>query len=749
MSNETLKTADVMPLIGKPYSRTDGRAKVTGTAKYSAEWQIKNLAHGVFASSDIAKGRITAMDVSAAKKVPGVIEVYTSENLPKPAKTLEEAKAFVGSNFLPMQNGEIRYSLQPIALVIAETLEAATYAATLIKPTYFKTGSPVASIHASNAKLVEPTRPHNGELKPVLRGDAIAAFASAPVKITETYTHATNHHNAMEMPATIAVWEADDHLTLYDTVQGVSTAQGTVAAILGLPAEKVRIVNKYLGGGFGSKGAIWAASILTALASKAVGRPLKVAVSREQYFASNGLRDEQKQIISLGATKEGKLLSIVHEKQSATSVTDDYAEANGNILNMLYACPAFETKYRVVRANIITPTFMRAPGEMPGCFAIECALDDLAYKLKIDPLEIRRINHADTDPSNGKPFSSKSLLQCYTRGAELIGWKDRPKTNRATRDGNWLVGWGISTASYPVHSNQGNARARYFLDGTLGVSSAATDLGTGTYTICTQTASETFGVPMDKVKFELGDSSLPTTAISGGSMAAGSTTAAVHAACVALMTKIKKYVVADEKSPLHGANPDDVVLKDEVLSLKSDPSKSEKYSEMLQRNKQTNIEANGEGKYGASKEHSMHSFGVHYCKVKVDEALGIVRVEKWVGVHAVGRVLNEKTARSQMIGSTAMGIGNALSEQTEIDLRYARYVNANLGEYHVAVNADTPSDIVIEFIPEEDPHVGGVGAKGMGELGIVGVSAAIANAIFHATGRRLRDLPFSPDKVMA
>ena len=748
MSNETLKTADLMPIIGKPLTRVDGRAKVTGEAKYSAEWEIKNLVHGVFVSSDIAKGRTSAIDVTEAKKVPGVIEVYTFENLPKLPVSPEKAHAFVGSQFIPMQTSEIRYSLQPIALVIAETLEAATYGAMLVKPTYFKTGSPVAGIHAPNAKLVDPTRPHNGKMEPIHRGDAKAALASAPIKVNATYLHAPNHHNAMEIPATIAVWEPDDHLTIYDTVQGVTNIQSSLAALLGLSSERVRVVNKYLGGGFGSKGGLWGATILTALAAKAVGRPLKVALTREQYFASNGHRDEQKQIISLGATREGKLLSIVHEKQSATSVTEDYAEANGNILEMLYDSPNFETKYRVVRANIITPTFMRAPGEMPGDFAIECLMDDLAYKLGIDPIQIRLINHADIDPGKKKPFSSKSLKQCYARGAEIIGWKNRPSGTRATRDGHWLIGWGMSTASYPVNSNQGNARARYAIDGTLGVTSAATDIGTGTYTICTQTASETFGIPMDKIKFELGDSAYPTTAISGGSMAASTTTAAVHQACLNLLAKIKKYASDDEKSPLHGANPDDIVLKDGVLSLKSDPNKTDKYAEMLQRKNQSNIEASGEGHYGASKEHSMHAFGAHFCQVKVDEELGLVRVVKWVGVHAAGRILNERTARSQILGSTAMGIGNALFEQSEMDYRYARYVNANLGEYHVAVNADAPSDVTIEFIPEEDPHVGGVGAKGLGELGIVGVSAAIANGIYHATGRRLRDLPFTPDKVM-
>ncbi len=749
MSNETLKSADLMPKIGKPLSRVDGRAKVTGTAKYTAEWQIKNLAYGVFATSSIAKGRITKLDTSEAKKVPGVLEVYTHENLPKLPQPFEKAQAFVGSKFLPMESGEIRYSNQPIALVVAETLEQATYAAMLIKAVYFKTGTPVAGLHAPNAKLEEPTRPHNSDFKPISRGDAKAALASAPVKVTAVYTHAINHHNAMEIPATIAVWEPDDHLTMYDTVQGISTSQGSLASILGLSAEKVRVVNKYLGGGFGSKGAVWPASVLTALAAKSLGRPLKVALTREQYFASNGHRDEQTQTLTLGADRSGKLLGIMHEKRSATSVTDDYAEANANLIDMLYACPAFHAEYKVVRANVLTPVFMRAPGEMPGAFALESAMDDLAAKLGLNPLDLRLRNYAETDPAKGKPFSSKSLRECYARGAELIGWSKRPKEARATRDGNWLIGWGMATAAYPVYSNQGNARARYFLDGTLGVSSGATDIGTGTYTICTQTASETFGIPMDKIKFELGDSTLPITAISGGSMAASSTTAAVHTACLNLKEKIKKFAVDDMKSPLHGASPDDVEIKDGLLSLKSDPAKTEKYAELLQRNQQAALEATGEGRYGASKEHSMHSFGVHFCQVKVDEELGLVRVLKWVGVHAAGRVLNEKTARSQMLGATAMGIGNALSEKTELDLRYARYVNGNLGEYHVAVNADAPSEVLIEFVPEEDPHVGGLGAKGMGELGMVGVSAAIGNAIFHATGKRLRDLPFTPDKVMA
>lgn len=753
--------------VGAPLTRVDGRAKVTGAAKYSAEWEIPQIVHAVLVSSRIASGVIQKIDFADALALPGVLAVYTHENLPKPAASPDQAQAggggggsnggskITGTRFMPMQSPEIRYAGQPVAVVVAQTLEQAEHAARLVsvsykeeKPIAFRPDKPKGVVWDDGKTSVNGKTGSGQVPKGSTRGTPEEAFANAPIKVTAEYAHVTNHHVPIEPSATIAVWDGPDHITMYDAIQGVSNAQGVMAKYLNLPLGNVRIITKFVGAGFGCKGAIWPHSALCALAAKGVGKPVKLVLTRQQTFTGHGHRDAALQTIKLGAEKSGKLISIVHEKRGATSMSDSYLESNGKVLEMIYACPNLQTGYQILHTNINSPTFMRAPGEMPGVFAIECALDDLAYQVGIDPLQIRLINHADVDPSNGKPWSTKSLKECYARGAELFGWDKRPLKNRTTRDGNLLVGWGMATSTYPVHSNRGSARARLYADGHAVVQSAATDLGTGMYTVCTQVAADALGLPIAQVRFDLGDSTLPTTAISGGSMGAGSTTAGVDAACRQLRDKLIALAIADTASPLSGAAPDAVQVREGRLFVSTDPTKGETYSDLMKRHQMGDMEVTGEGRYGASDQHSMHSFGVHFCEIKVDEALGRARITRWVNVSAAGKVLNAKTARSQMLGAMAMGIGNALSESSEMDTRYGRYTNANLADYHIAVNADIPRNIVIDFIDENDPHVGGVGVKGMGELGIVGVSAAISNALFHATGKRLRDLPFTPEKLM-
>ncbi len=746
--------------VGKPMTRVDGHAKVTGTAKYSAEYDIPNLVHGVLVTSRIASGSVTKIDTGDALALPGVVAVYTHENLPKPATSPAQAQEgggskITGSRFMPMQGPEIKYAGQAVALVIAQTLEQAEHAARLVKVSYkeakpiaFRTDKPEGIVW-DDGKTSKNGKTGSGEVpKGSKRGTPEEAFASAPAKVTAEYGHTTNHHVPIEPHATIAVWDGPDRITMYDAIQGVSNAQGVMARYLNLPTSNVRIITKFVGAGFGCKGAIWPHSALCALAAKGVGKPVKLVLTRPQTFTGNGHRDAALQSVKMGADKDGKLLAIVQEKRGATSMSDSYLETNGKIIDMLYACPNVQTSYAILHTNIQSPTFMRAPGEMPGSFALECAMDDLAYQLGIDPIEIRLRNYAQSDPSNGKPWSSKSLKESYARGAELFGWSKRIPKNRATREGNLLIGWGMASSSYPVHSNKGTARARIYADGHALVQSGATDIGTGTYTVMTQVAADALGLMPDQIRFELGDSTLPTTAISGGSMAAGSTSAGVDAACRALRDKIIAVAVKDMKSPLFGAAPTDVTAKDGRLFVTGSPTKGETYKDLMARQKMSDMESTGEGKYGASQAHSMHSFGAHFCEVAVDEALGRARVRRWVCVAGAGTILNAKTARSQMLGAMAMGIGNALSEATEMDTRYGRYINANLADYHVAVNADIPRDIQIEFVNEVDPHVGGIGVKGIGELGIVGVSAAVGNAIFHATGKRLRDLPFTPEKIM-
>jgi xanthine dehydrogenase YagR molybdenum-binding subunit len=761
--------------VGQPLSRVDGRAKVTGAAKYSAEFNhLPGLVHAVLKTSDVAKGRITGIDASAAQREPGVLAILTHQNLPKPALTAESeaGKKAIGPSvqmsFLPLQSDQIFYAAQPVAIVVADTLEHAQHAAAKLRVT-IAPEAPVASYQDPKTELFNPGGQPDADAEGTKRrGQAAAAFAAAPVQLTATYTHATNHHNPMEPGATIAHWEAADRLTIYDAAQGVSWQQRAVAAFMGLPTDQVRVITKYLGGGFGCKGPIWPHTVLTALTAKAVGRPVKLVLTRPQMFTSMGHREDQEQTLRVGATKEGKLLALLHEKHATTSPWDKYAESNSKIIGMLYACPSFEAVTKLGRANVLTPSWMRAPGEAPGSFAIECALDDLAAQLGLDPLDIRLRNYADKDPSTGQPWSSKGLKQCYQRGAELFGWSQRNPKNGQTRDGKTLVGWGMASASYPVHSSQGNARVRLYADGHAVVQVGATDLGTGTYTIGTQVAADALGIAPDKVRFELGDTMLPTTNISGGSMGAGTFSSSIYVAAQDVWQQLTKLAVQDAKSPLYRAKATDVEVVKGRLQLKATPSKGEGFADLMKRANLLDLEGSGRGKYGAGYEsglaagpaksddagkeshgqHSMHSFGAHFCEVHVDPELGTVRVTRWVSVIAGGRILNPKTARSQIIGGGIMGIGAALMEQTVRDPNLARYTNADLANYHVPVNADIP-DMTVEFIDEKDPYVNAMGVKGIGEISIVGTAAAVGNAIFHATGRRLRDLPMTPDKVLA
>ena len=757
-------------VVGQPIVRVDGRDKVTGRAKYSAEYPLPGLTYGVLATSPIAKGKIVRIDSAAALREPGVLAVLTHENLPKLAVTpnTPEGKKKIGApmGFMPLTGDEIFYAAQPVALVVADTLEHATHAATLVQVTYQSGGKPIAHFTDPKADLFDPQKVQDGKADGhTRRGEAQAAFASAPIQLTASYSHPVHNHNPMETGATTAVWEAPDRLTVYESTQGVTNTQSALSAMTGLPREQVRVITKYLGGGFGCKGACWPHTILTVQAAKAVGRPVKLMLTRAQMFTSMGMREDQSQTVKLGATADGKITSIIHTKKSTTSLWDEYAETNFKILDMLYATPAFEATFEMARANVMTSTYMRAPGEAPGSFALESSMDDLAHKIGVDPIEIRLRNHADHDYSTGQPWSSKSLKQCYARGAELFGWSKRNPKPGQVREGRYLVGMGMASATYPVHGSKGTARARLYADGHAVVQSGATDLGTGTYTVMTQVAADSLGLPLDKVRFELGDTLLPTAPNSGGSIAAGTVSSSVFLACQDVWDKLKKMAIADHKSPLHGADPADIDMAQGRLFLKSKPKKGETYADILHRADLTDIEGMGQGKYGAANEapqasknadpskkdeagqHSMHSFGAHFCQVHVDSELGTIRVTKWVSVMGAGRVLNAQTARSQILGGAIFGIGSALMEATERDDHLARYTNADLASYHICVNRDIP-DMTIEFVDEQDPFINAMGVKGIGEIGIVGVAAAVANAVYNATGKRLRNLPMTPDKVM-
>jgi xanthine dehydrogenase YagR molybdenum-binding subunit len=573
-------------------------------------------------------------------------------------------------------------------------------------------------------------------------------MAEAQAHIDHVYSTPFEVHNPMEPHATIAVWDSPDHLTLYDATQGVFTDRGRVASLFGLPPENVHVISPYLGGGFGSKGPVWSHVILAAMAAKQVKRPVKLAVARPQMFGMLGFRSETRQTVVAGAKSDGTLTALRHDSVMHTSTFDEFVEAASLPARMLYESPNNSTSHKLVRSDIGTHSFTRAPGEAPGTYGLEAAMDELAYQLKMDPLEFRLKNYAEADPEEKKPWSSKSLRECYRIGAERFGWSKRPFQPRSMRDGNALIGWGMASSVYPTRRSPSNARARLEADGSLLVDAGTQDLGTGTYTIMTQIAADTFGMPANRVKFRLGDTILPQTPASGGSQTAASTGSAVYLAAQALREKLVQIAVSDAHSPLSGLSAQDVVLENGRLYSRSDPSRGETFQELIARSGQPHIEAQASAKPGPEKErYSMFAFGAQFAEVRVDADLGQIKVSRMVGCFGAGRILNAKTARSQFIGGMVWGISMALHEHAVMDERLGRWVNNNLAEYHVPVNADI-GEIEALWVDEKDDQVNPIGAKGIGEIGITGASAAIANAVFHATGKRVRDLPITLDKLI-
>ncbi len=752
-------------VIGQPVDRVDGRAKVTGGARYAAEFPVNNIVHAVFITSMIAKGTIQSIDTQVAEKMLGVLKILTHRNIPKLAQIPKFTPNSTGMSFAPMQGNEIHYSGQPIGIVIAETLEQATDAAQQVQVSYQSQPS-IATMHQALDQAYQPNSIMGGGIPGYTkRGNPVQALAEAPVQIKETYTIANNHHNPMEPCAAIAFWEGDQ-LTLNASTQGVTRTQTNVANMLGIPKASVRVVSPFVGGGFGCKSVDFTHDVFAAIAARSVRRPVKLVVTREQMYTAVGYREEQTLQLNIGATRDGHLTAISHTKTSPTSPFDDWAEPSGKAIEMFYQCPNFEATYKLVRVNTMTPTFMRAPGETPGMYALECAMDELAYKLNIDPIELRLRNHANVDPSTGYSWSSKSLKQCYARGAELFGWSRRNPQPRSMREGRYLVGIGMASATYPVYPpGSTSVRERLFADGRVLVQSGTQDIGTGTYTIATQVAADVLGVPIERVRFELGDTTLPVAPNSGGATTASTVSSGVYTVAQALRRQVLQLAIQDPASPLHNATEGAIAVENGRLFLKDNSARGETYSTLLTRLKRSQVDAIGTWQPGiqgsasqaenpagrrqnqGEKKYSSHSFGAKFCEVQIDPDLGRLRVTRLLGIQAAGRILNPKTARSQIIGGMIMGVGQALMEDTHIDEHFARYTNANLGEYHIPVQADIP-DIQVEFIDEEDPHINVLGVKGVGELAIVGTSAAIANAIYHATGKRIRDLPITPNKLL-
>ncbi|MBV8865335.1 MAG: xanthine dehydrogenase family protein molybdopterin-binding subunit, partial [Acidobacteriaceae bacterium] len=704
-------------------------------------------AYGVLITSAIAKGTISVIDSQAARNSAGVLLVMTYENSPKLRQLQSQPPG--GWKVQVLQDNIVRYANQPIGVVVADTLENAIEGARLVKVRY-RGEPPRVDLDGRIDQIYSPQKAGGGG-DPALshRGDMQMGLSQAHVHLAQVYRTPFEFHNAMEPHATVAVWDAPDHLTMCDATQGVFGDQSRVASLFGLKPENVRVISPYLGGGFGSKGPVWSHVILTAMVAQQLNRPVKLAISRPQMFGMVGFRSQTRQAIKAGARSDGTLTALQHDTVCQTSTSDDFVETASLAARMLYQSPNNSTSHSLLKSDIGQPSYTRAPGEAPGTYGLEAAMDEMAYALKMDPLEFRLKNYAETDPEENKPWSSKSLHECYQQGGARFGWSKRQTEPRSMRRGNTLIGWGMATAVYPTRRMPSNASARLNLDGTFSVDAGTQDLGTGTYTTMTQIAAQSFGVPIQKVKFRLGDTILPQTPVSGGSMTTASTGSAVYLATQALREKLIQMAVSDIRSPLNGVGAQDVVLESGRLFSRTEPSRGEAIQSLIARSGSTQIEAQANAKPGSEKErYSMYAFGAQFAEVGVDADLGQIKVSRMVGCFGAGKIINAKTARSQLMGGMIWGISMALYEHGALDQRLGRFVNNNLAEYHIPVNADI-GQIEAFWVDEKDDHVNPIGAKGIGEIGITGAAAAVANAIFHATGKRVRDLPITPDKLLA
>ena len=739
-------------LIGQPVARVDGRLKVTGAARYAADHLARNVAHAFLVKSTIGRGRVTVFDTAPADRLAGVLGIWSAR---KPIKFFLPGNSFMdgnvlGENLLPLQDDKVHYYGQTIGLVVAESYEIARQAASLVRVSYAEE-KPVASFEDAQGTAFAPKDdPMVGpsELNRLAPGvkDFAAAMAGADVKVEATYHTPVGHHSTMEPHATVAQWD-DERVTIWNCSQWMTGQKQTLAEVLGIPAEDVRVLCPFVGGGFGHKATLWMHSALVAAAARALKRPVKIALTREQTYNSVGYRPATIQSLQVGAKRDGKLVALRHAALSSQSMIHDFIEPAAHRTSpVLYDAPNLEVRHRVVNLNVGAPTWMRAPGEAPGMFALESAMDELAVLLKMDPIELRLKNYAETNPEKGLPWSSKHLKECYEKGAEMFGWSARDPEPGKRRDGDWLVGWGMASALYPGMRFPSSARVRVMADGTAIVSAATHDLGTGMYTIMCQVAAEALGLPIDRVKSELGDSSMPPAALAGGSMSSASVMPAVQAAAQGAVKKIAMLAAQDPKSPFSGMKPDELKIENGALTA---AGKRESVAVQITRAGHAYVENTASSAPGAeAQKFAVSSFGAHFCEVRVHALTGEARVARWVAAMDIGRVLNARTARSQVLGGVTWGIGMALTEESVLDPRTARWTTGDLASYHVPVNADVPK-IDVWFTDEPDLNFNPLGVRGVGEIGITGTTAAIANAIYHATGKRIRDLPITPDRILA
>jgi xanthine dehydrogenase YagR molybdenum-binding subunit len=710
--------------------RVDGRSKVTGTATYSAEYQIENLAHAVLVTSTIARGKIVGIDTKQAETAPGVLAVISHLNSPgipgyatakKPAE-----RAPVGTSFRLFYDELIYFDGQPVVMVVAGSFEQARYAASFVQVKY-ESETHQTDFNANLAKAIVPLNVQKNKNSPFQdynRGDA-GAIEIAEVKIEATYTIPTQHHQPLEPHAIIAVWEAADKLTVYDKNQGVKSVQGNLAQAFKLPRENVKVISRFIGGAFGSGIRVWPHTTAAVLAAKILNRPVKLVLGRELMFTSVGYRPFTVQKVTIGAGKDGLLKSIVHEGTGQTSAYEEHLERTILASRAMYACPNVATRYRLLSLDVNTPTWMRGPGDATGMFALESALDEMAFALHVDPLEFRIKNHADSDPERNLQWSEKTLKECYHLGAEKFGWDKRQLQPRSMQSNGMLVGYGMASSLYGFHRHPSLAKAIMLANGSVIIQSATMDIGPGTGTAMTQIASKILGVSPKKIRFDLGDSSLPDAPGQNGSSTIPSVGSAVHVACESLKKKLG-----------------------ELAAAIPDAAPNMAYADILKFHKLPRVEVTEESKSGPERDqYSMYSFGCHFVEVHVSPVTGEVRVKRVVTCADVGKIINYKTARSQSIGGVVGGIGMALMEESTMDHRYGRYTTTDFASYHIPVHADIPQ-IEVLYIDKPDVYVNPIGSKGLGEIAIVGVAAAVANAVFHATGKRIRQLPITPDKLV-
>ncbi len=754
-------TPDIQPVaeagtghvgLGDPVSRVDGRAKVTGQARYAAEQPAADLAYGVVVSSTIARGSISALELDAARAVPGVLDILSHLHKPRVRKLdlfYKDMTAPAGSPFKPFHSEGILYSGQPVALVLAGTFEAARYAASLVRVVYEEEPHET-NLMAHRGRSHTPSRLKAGYSPPPKpSGDADAAFEAAPVKVASEFYSGVEHHNPMEMHVTTVLRADDGHLTIYDKTQSSQNSRWMVSHVFGLSKDKVTVKNPFVGGAFGSGLRPQYNLILAVMGALQLERSVRVVLTRQQMFTF-GHRPETWQRIKLAAERDGTLKAVLHEAVAETSRLEDYVEVVVNWSGQLYHCDNVKLDYQLVALDQYSPIDMRAPGAAHGVHALEVAMDELSYELGMDPLALRLKNYAERDAAKDLPYSTKELRACYEQGAARFGWSARDPQPRARKEGTEFVGWGMATGQWDALQMFARARAVLHADGRLEVSSAATDIGTGTYTVMAMIAAAALGLPLEKVTFQLGDSRLPVAPIEGGSSHVATVGSAVDGACEKIRKRLLKLARSMDDSPFAKAKLEHVEFVEGQMRLLATPATALALTDILAATGHASIEE----KYLLlpnilqQKKYIRATHSAVFCEVRVDETFGTVRVTRVVSAVAAGRIMNLKTASSQVSGAVVWGISQALHEETHSDHALGRFMNHNLSEYHVAVNADI-HDIEVIFADEDDRIVSRLGAKGVGEIGIVGVAAAVCNAIYHATGRRVYSTPMTPDKVMA